>query len=277
MSAHTHLPRHARHRTRPSWLRPSGLVALVAAALLACTTTAPAAPVESGVSSLVTTKAPRTLVDPARAPYGSGTLSSSWQNTNPIVSTTLTWQRVRDNNGVMVFGDSIANQTSFEFATRMWDQHDLFTAVHNHPGRPTWACVDALEDYAEYIPDRGLVMACGSNDVFDPDDWWEQIDRVLEIADGRPVYWISAYVERRGTGVDPDRKAADIRNSAWVNQQLYAMAMVHENLKVVDWYAAVASGGNEQRVSAWLTDGVHLTNPSGIYGWCNTLEGRMGL
>lgn len=220
-------------------------------------------------------KAPRSLEDPGRAPFGSGP-HGGWLDKTPSISSPAQFQAVEDGNGVMVFGDSIARQASYELATRLYADHGLLTAVDNWPSRPTYGCVDALEARAHQIPARGVVMACGANDVFSPSKWWQQVARVLELADGKPVYWIAVYVDR-WSSTDPDMRVADVRNSAWVNQQLYAMANAYPNLEVVDWHAWLSQGYNESKIADVLSDGVHLTSPVGIDNWCDLLTWKMGL
>lgn len=224
-------------------------------------------------SNVAPMRAPRDLSDPDRAPYGSG-VHGGWLDKTPSVSTPDQFRKVAEQNGVLILGDSIARLTSNEFAQRVWDEHGLPTAVYNWPSRPTYPVADWVEEYAHRIPDRGIVIASGSNDIFNPAKWWRQVQRILDVADGKPVYWISVYVDRWGGSTD--QRAADVRNSAWVNQQLYAMQVHNPNLIVVDWFAYLSQGYNESNVKAWLSDGVHPT-ASGVDAWCDLLALRMGL
>lgn len=266
--------RHALHRThRPSWLRITGIATILTALLLSCTMS-PADSVQPGTKLGAAITAKRTTVDPARAPYGSGPIGN-WESNTPTASTSTQFQNVAANNGILIVGDSIANQTSYEFATRMNQQHGLPTAVYNWPGRPTEPVADWVEDWPQRIPDRGIVIASGANDVFNPAGWWQNITRILDVADGRNVYWVSVHVDRWNT-TDADRRVADMRNSAWINDQAYALARTRPNLIIVDWHALLSQGYNESRVTTWLTDGVHPT-AAGVDGWCDLLELRMGL
>jgi hypothetical protein len=283
MSAHARVPYLPRHRRRPTrrapLLRLGGIATLAAVVLLACTVpSSPApAPETSAPQSLrlgTSPKAPKSMQDPARAPYGSGA-HGGWLDKPYSASTPEQFQKVVDENGILILGDSIARQTSNEYAQRMWDQHELPTAVFNWPGRPTAPVADWVEEFHRRIPDRGIVIASGSNDIFYPKYWWKQVQRVLDVADGRPVYWVSVYVDRWGSS-DPDQRVADLRNSAWINQQLYAMQVHNPNLIVVDWFAYLSQGYNEANVAGWLTDGVHPTT-AGIDAWSDLLELRMGL
>lgn len=226
------------------------------------------------VATTTTRKVARVIEDPARAPYGSGP-HGGWTTKTPSISSNAQFQAVRNTNGVMLIGDSIARQAQNELAQRLYDEHGILTAVNNWPSRPTAPAVDWLEAHQSWIPDRGIVMATGANDIFNPHKWWQQVNRVLEIADGRPVYWIAVYVDR-WSGADPWLRAADMRNSAWVNQQLYATANAYPNLKVVDWHAWLSQGPNESKIADLLSDGVHLTT-AGIDNYNDLLTLKMGL
>lgn len=211
--------------------------------------------------------------DPARAPYGSGQLGA-WQAKTNTISSPAQFKNTVARNGVLIVGDSIANQADYMYASRVFAAHGLPTAVNQWPGRPTKPAVDWLVAHADLIPARGVVMATGANDIFNPAGWWHQVKRVMAAADGKPVYWITVHVDRwSGTA---DRRVADMRNSAWINDQLYSMARSYRNLIVVDWHAKLSQGYNESLVATWLSDGVHLT-PLGINGWCDLLALRMRL
>jgi hypothetical protein len=264
-------PRHRRSRPHSARRLATVLAAIVALVVAGIGAISANAAVPAGSYP----KAPRSLEDPARAPYGSGP-HGGWLDKTPSISTDAKFQEMHDTNGVLLIGDSIARQAANELAQRLWDDHRVVTAVNNWPSRPCAPAVDWLEDHQAWIPDRGIVMACGANDIFNPAQWWRNVNRVLEIADGRPVYWIAVYVDRWSL-TDPDQRAADMRNSAWVNQQLYATANAYPNLKVVDWHAWLSQGYNESKIADVLSDGVHLTSPVGIDNWVDLLTLKMGL
>lgn len=195
----------------------------------------------------------------------SGTLGD-WRPLTPALSTPQQFRRVRDQNGVLVVGDSIAKGTAYELATRLDVAHGLLVAVNAHPGRPTEPAADWIVANAHLIPERGIVVVAGANDVFAPFGWWEQVTRVLEAADGRPVYWLTVHVDRWSG--DAGLRAADRHNSAWLNEQLRAVAAEHPNLVVVDWAAELTDD--------WLDDGVH-PSAAGTAAWCGLLERALGL
>ena len=121
--------------------------------------------------------------------------------------------------------------------------------------------VDALEDCARlYGLPRRIVMATGSNDIFEPPVMAEQVDRVMSIVGrSRVVFWVNVHVAR--TAQPASVRAADLANSHWVNEQIDSAAVRHPLLRVVRWGERVATP--EMQV-AYLKDGVH-TNPSGQF------------
>lgn len=234
----------------------------------------------AGGASALTVGAPTTVsaADPARAPYGSGPLGD-WTVYTPMMSTATRFGQVADNNGVLLLGDSIAKANAPALGGRV-GAAGLFLGVNAWPGRPTEPAVDWLEANPGYIPDRGVIMACGSNDVFRPVGWWQQVARVMALAAGRPVYWVSVYVDRPknpdGSIASAVKRVADMRNSGVINNQLYTMARAYPNLRIVEWHAALSGGHNESNIDAWLSDGVHTT-PAGSTAWCDLITGAMGL
>lgn len=212
--------------------------------------------------------------DPSRAPYGSGSLGP-WENLGKKISTIAQFENVHTTNGVMIFGDSITVANSYELAVRVGQQHGLPLAVNAWSGRPTEPAVDWFEaNVAHLIPERGVVMACGTNDIFRPPGWWRQVDRVMALADGKPVYWVSVFAAR--TGVHPDMRLADMRNSAWINEQLARKAAAYSNLHIIEWFAQLATGHNESNIDAWLRDGVHTNDTVGRDAWCNAILSAPG-
>jgi len=191
--------------------------------------------------------------------YGSGTLGP-WQNLLRRISTE---DEIRDAlmfNGVFMFGDSIAVQNGFALEQLLTNAGDSI-AVHDWSGQPTSAAVDALEQWKrDYgLPGR-IVMAVGTNDIFDPPAFGAQVERAMEIAGpDRTVYWVNVHATRFRQSADV--QAADRANSAWINQQLAEAAARHPNLRIIDWAGFVASQPND--VTTYLRDGVHTTDAGG--------------
>lgn len=213
--------------------------------------------------------------DPSRAPYGSGALGD-WTNLGRSISTPAQFDNVADVNGVLIIGDSITNANAYDLAVKVGQRHGLPLAVNAWNGRPTAPAVDWLEANVgtDGIPERGLVMACGTNDIFRPLRFWEQVNRVMALADGRPVYWVNVFAAR--SGVSAAMRLADMRNSAMVNEQIARQLRVYPNLRIVEWFSSLGGGHNESNVDAWLSDGVHCT-PAGRVAWCDLILDAMGL
>lgn len=189
-----------------------------------------------------------------------------WRQRTPSVSTPRQFRTVRDANGLLVVGDSIAQATAHELAVRAGAVYGLPVAVNAHPGRPTAPAADWIVEHAGLIPDRGIVVVSGANDVFAPLGWWRQVERVLAAADGRPVYWLTVHVDRWSG--DEAQRRADRAHSDWLNDQLEALARRHPNLVLVDW-AGTLTGDR-------LSDGVHPSE-AGVAAWCGLLEDALGL
>ena len=192
--------------------------------------------------------------------YGSGTLDP-WQDLLRRISPE---DEIRDTltfNGIFMFGDSIAVQDGLALeqllATRTGDS----IAVHDWSGQPTSAAVDALagweRDYG--LPSR-IVMAVGTNDIFDPPAFGAQVERAMAIAGPkRTVYWVNVEVSRFRQSADV--QAADRANSAWINQQLEEAAARHPNLKIIHWSEFLNS--QPAGLAKYLRDGVHTSEPVG--------------
>lgn len=216
-------------------------------------TSSPAAAVTGGSGSTALTYAP-----PGR--YGSGTLGP-WQSLLRRITPDDEIRDVLTFNGVFMFGDSIAVQDETGLERLLAATTGDSIAVHNWSGQPTSAAVDALEDWSKNygLPDR-IVMAVGTNDIFDPPAFGAQVERAMEIAGPkRTVYWVNVHVSRFRQNAET--QAADRANSAWINQQLEEAAARHPNLRIIHWseYLAAQPDG----IATYLRDGVHTTEPVG--------------
>ncbi|MFI7059362.1 hypothetical protein ACIBL3_00085 [Kribbella sp. NPDC050124] len=193
-----------------------------------------------------------------RGPYGSGRLGS-WEDLVKHISSDDEVQDTLMFNGVFMFGDSIAVQDGSALEKLLADRAGDSIAVHDWSGQPTAAAVDALEDWERQfgLPSR-IVMAVGSNDIFDPPAFAAQVERAMHIAGpSRTVYWVNVHVGR--VNQPAAVRAADLDNSAWVNQQLEQAAVRHPNLRIVRWNEFLA--GQPGGPAKYLRDGVHTSQP----------------
>lgn len=194
------------------------------------------------------------LIDPAPGQYGSGKLAP-WKTKGRVISTSHEVRRVIRSNGVVMFGDSLGVQDGPALARQLAARTGDALAVHSWAGQPVEPAVDVLEFWAGTygLPGR-ILMAVGSNDIFNPPVVAGQVERVMAIAGRRrTVVWVDVQVERPATVV------ADRANSAWVNRQLSAATRRHSNLRLVRWAEFLAADSRRNR--RYLRDGVHTTLP----------------
>jgi hypothetical protein len=193
-------------------------------------------------------------------PYGSGVLGS-WANGTRAISTTEQIHRVLDTDGVYMFGDSISVQDGKSLATRLRGRDGSQMAVNNWSSRPTSGAVDALQQWASaYGLPRRILMASGSNDIFDPPKFAAQLDRAMSIVGrGRTVYWVNIQAVRKSVGAT--MQLADQRNSSWLNMQMYDAQERYSNLRIIRW--AEWLWVKPYRLLNYLRDGVHPSVPLG--------------
>lgn len=192
--------------------------------------------------------------------YGSGELGD-WTILGKAIASEATITYVRDHDGVYMFGDSIAVQDGKALATRLLSRTGKTLAVHNWSGRPTAPAVDALQSWAaKYGLPRRILMATGTNDIFNPPAFAAQVDRTMKIAGPqRTVIWVNTQIAR--TAKSATVQLADQRNSAWVNSQLSDAQKKYPNLHIVRWAEYLAA--KPTRLTMYLREGVHTTVPSG--------------
>jgi hypothetical protein len=193
-------------------------------------------------------------------PYGSGVLGS-WANGTRAISTTTQIHRVLETDGVYMFGDSISVQDGKSLATRLLGRDGSQMAVNNWSSRPTSGAVDALQQWASaYGLPRRILMASGSNDIFDPPKFAAQLDRAMGIAGrNRIVFWVNIQAVRKS--VDATMQLADQRNSSWLNMQMYDAQEKYPNLRIIRW--AEWLWVKPYRLLNYLRDGVHPSVPLG--------------
>ncbi|WP_238332275.1 hypothetical protein [Kribbella jejuensis] len=193
-------------------------------------------------------------------PYGSG-VAGSWTSATHAISTAAQFQRTRETNGVYMFGDSISVQDGKALAIRLLNRNGTQLAVHNWSSRPTSGAVDALQQIASaYGLPRRILMASGSNDIFDPPKFRAQVDRAMSIVGrDRTVFWVNLQVVRKA--VTAPVQLADQRNSSWLNMQLYDAQEQYSNLRIIRW--AEWLWVKPYRLANYLRDGVHPSVPLG--------------
>jgi hypothetical protein len=225
--------------------------AAVAASTVAVSTVAPTPQATAAMSAMTAT---------STGAYGSGTLGS-WANGTRAISTGAQCQKVVDTNGVFMFGDSIAVQDGKALAIRLLGRDGSQLAVHNWAGRPTVGAVDALAEWAgTYGLPRRILMATGTNDIFDPPKFAAQVERAMSIIGGaRTVHWINIQVARKA--LSATMQLADQRNSCWINLQLSDAQRKHSNLRIIHWTEYLAAKPN--RLATYLRDGLHTSVPLG--------------
>ena len=177
------------------------------------------------------------------------------------ISTTAQINPVLANDGLFMFGDSIAVQDGYSLAQRLLSRTGDSIAVHNWSGRPTAPAVDALAQWASaYGLPRRILMATRTNDIFTPPVFAAQVARTMSIVgSSRTVYWVNTQVAR--TSQTAAVQLADQRNSAWINLQLADAQRQHPNLRIIRWAEFLAS--KTSRLTTYLRDGVHTTEPLG--------------
>ncbi|MGW6198537.1 hypothetical protein ACWF0M_20485 [Kribbella sp. NPDC055110] len=233
-----------------------GAAAAAAATVAASTETASAT--TASLSSAESTEFATTTS--STGPYGSGVLGS-WAGAQRAISTPAQIQHTRDTNGVFMFGDSISVQDGKALAIRLLNRNGTQLAVNNWSSRPTSGAVDALQQWAStYGLPRRILIASGSNDIFDPPKFAAEVARAVGIVgQNRSLYWVNIQVVRKS--VTAAVQLADQRNSSWLNMQLYDQQEKYPNLKIIRW--AEWLWVKPYRLTNYLRDGVHPTVPLG--------------
>jgi hypothetical protein len=160
-----------------------------------------------------------------------------------------------------MFGDSISVQDGKSLAIRLQGRDGSPLAVNNWSSRPTSGAVDALQQWAStYGLPRRILMASGSNDIFDPPKFAAQVARAVSIVgQNRILYWVNLQVVRKS--VTSTVQLADQRNGSWLNMQLYDQQEKYPNLRIIRW--AEWLWVKPYRLTHYLRDGVHPTVPLG--------------
>lgn len=205
-----------------------------------------------------------------RTDYGSGTLGP-WQTwghsvdppgaTGDWVDTAYDGDPIAD---VGIIGDSITAASWTNLSNSLAAQGKTL-AVDYWSGRPTTPAVDRALSLT--TKPRLLIMAMGTNDIFDPSVMSAQIARLRA---GMPatttVLWVDVQAAR------PGYELADQRNSGWVNNSIREQCTAP--CVVVPWSWWFAS--NPSRLGLYLNpDGVH-TNTAGNAFRASVIMGKLG-
>jgi GDSL-like lipase/acylhydrolase family protein len=192
--------------------------------------------------------------------HGSGQ-PGLWQQRAKRISPDEQIRRVRREDGIVMFGDSISVQDGKSLAELLASTTGDRLATNNWSARPTARAVDALQQWADdFGLPRRILIGLGSNDIFEPSGFVAQVDRVMRIAGpDRTVYWVNVYVAR--TKLPADVRVADQYNSELINAQLAAARQRYPNLRIVPWAEFLAA--EPERPRTLLRDGVHPSIPVG--------------
>ena len=169
----------------------------------------------------------------------------------------------------MVVGDSITVRGYKALAATHPDQR---LAVDAWSGRNTQLAVDSvLATLNEIGPDNfpaQLIMATGTNDIFNPFVMPAQIQRLLSaVPSTTKVYWVDVQADRPSyTG--------DQRNSMMVNKAIWQNCT--GNCEVISWAGFLAA--KPSRLGMYIdAGGVHPTIPTGVNAWAAVLGGAVDL
>jgi lysophospholipase L1-like esterase len=187
--------------------------------------------------------------------YGSG-VPVDYRKYSRYLSAEARWE----NSDVWLFGDSILFGAKEQVISRLTNAGKT-CAIDAWSSRPMTPAVDSLRDHLanpSYIKPKRVVMAVGTNDIFDPTVVLAQIQRAQVLCEfaGVELIWVDAFARREGF------READLINCAWVNQQIHGQIPAD---RVVNWYRLFAASKN--RIAARLSDGVHPIDGQGDDFW----------
>lgn len=159
---------------------------------------------------------------------------------------------------VLLVGDSITTLCK-SFLTSRLQAQNLTWGVSYWSGRPTQAAVDWALSLS--VRPRVIVMAIGTNDIYNPGVMAAQIQRLIDGMPGVRIMWVDVRAER------PAFAVADMRNSRTVNTQIWNDPEVTP-VKWMGWFDAQPS-----RVQLYIDKrGVHPTTPAGCDFWGDAID-----
>ena len=244
----------------------------------------------SAVTSAPEVKAPTQITQSAYeatpGPYGSGVLGDwstlshglycfnpdgSLQNyytkaarkTQALSSASLTCS----GEDVRLYGDSITFGGKSAFAAEM-GAYGLTTYVDAWSGRPTTPIADAIEAETNFPP--VVVVASGTNDIFNPTVMAAQINRIKNhisaVSPNTKLFWVDVQATRWGQTDVIERN--DQRNSMAVNLAIYQNMPTN---RVIQWSQRFMN--NPSLLVNYLVDGVHPKTGTGYAYWAAILRG----
>jgi hypothetical protein len=164
---------------------------------------------------------------------------------------------------VFVVGDSLTTLGRSDLiAAANAEGHSV--AVNYWSGRPTAPAVDWVLSLT--TKPKILVMATGTNDIFDPSVMTTQITRLLAgVPSTTKVLWVDTHASRWSKPADV--QVADQRNSGWVNVQ------IHDKLgsaRVIPWSRWLQYRGPAY-ITNYLSDGIHPKAGTGTAFWAEVI------
>jgi len=228
-------------RNASSWLRGVGRVS---ASLAVITTFAFLAPAAADAATY------------PPGPAGSGNLSQWRANPHTVVADCAIGPVGRR---VLVVGDSITSRTK-DVLTSTLTAAGWSVCIDSQPGQPTWYALDNFKtdgSFPAYVD--VIVMATGSNDIFDPTRLAAQVQRARTYAGTRPMLWVNVFVHR--SGANASYRSHDLLNSAKVNRLLVNRYGWRFVTATVDWSGVLTR--RPARQATHLVDGVHTTVTGG--------------
>jgi hypothetical protein len=164
---------------------------------------------------------------------------------------------------VFVVGDSLTTLGRSDLIAAV-NAEGHSVAVNYWSGRPTAPAVDWVLSLT--TKPKILVMATGTNDLFDPSVMTTQITRLLAgVPSTTKVLWVDTHASRWSQSATV--QVADQRNSGWVNVQ------IHDKLgpaRVVPWSRWLQYRGPAY-ITNYLSDGVHPKEGTGTAFWAEVI------
>lgn len=188
--------------------------------------------------------------------YGSGTLGDWSANAHGY---TANWATA----DIGIIGDSITTLGWSKLNTDLAAKGKTLAANY-WSGRPTTPALDWLMSNTILPP--VVIVACGTNDIFDPTVMADQVARVVRA--GTEFFWVDVQASRWALATSV--QVADQRNSMWVNHQIWQG--IPDN-RVIPWSWWFASSPN--RLTSYLTDGIHPNTTTGVGFWSAVIQSKL--